>query len=354
MSLLGTDVAFKGLLRRAALYLSAPWYNRGRKQPVVRRPHNSGKPKASPRRSVRLQAKRKSVVRSRPIIPEFSKSIHRATSKFLRCNAQLRDLGVQRHIFVAGCRLAVPLRRGKIFRHRTPRRSPLVIDAIDWQNDSRLTDVYGFQRAEDYTSGVMVIAKWIRDQVETRKEERRGRNVVLYKQDTHVERPAPSSGSLVWRARAYSQIPFNYTGGHRALTEQEEEERALKAYGTVNAFAHRSRPGSRNHGTRRAAEDRDNLNRTEDLLARFTENLSKKADTRNSSRPSQFQRKVPLIKKGAEGRLLVPDVKLNRFYNIEEADGDNRPGSQNGSPASSIATTSTIRCKCKPMDSGLN
>ncbi|TFK74809.1 hypothetical protein BDN72DRAFT_853819 [Pluteus cervinus] len=152
----------------------------------------------------------------------------------------------------------------------------------------------------DYTSGVMMAGKRI--QAHNPKPPKRSPYDFSAKQHTRPTVPGWNDGSNEWRASVYS---FSKD------TSDPLSSDVSKAYKSFTASPHRSRgvPTMISEGRTAAAPTV-----TEELVTKFAQSLGRRSESRSSSSSvpaARAQRKErSLLKPGAEGKLLVPDVKL--------------------------------------------
>ncbi|EGN98340.1 hypothetical protein SERLA73DRAFT_161157 [Serpula lacrymans var. lacrymans S7.3] len=187
--------------------------------------------------------------------------------------------------------------------------------------------------SHEYQSGIMMAARRITaalcpDPAQKRK---------AYSHEVPQPRkpiPGWTDGSDAWRSSVYS---------FAAPSENSSKEGTGKAYSSFSASPHRSRgvystigesstPTGRNNSvaslpTQRHDSDplqRSNASYTEELYAKYSLSLSRRSESRNALFPSSSahslpstsgssrrRREVSLVKPGAEGRLLVPDLKAH-------------------------------------------
>ncbi|EMD40173.1 hypothetical protein CERSUDRAFT_112384 [Gelatoporia subvermispora B] len=199
----------------------------------------------------------------------------------------------------------------------------------------------------DYQSGIMMAAQRIRAALFTEPPKKSGLFSPTCAPTPTVERPIPgwTDGSHAWRASVYSLANPN------EVPLPGEEGQLPRAYRGFVASPHRARGV---HSTLSAdADDFPTLQRiasappkvprvqsdTAELYSKFHATLSRRCESRASlqyAAPStsptgstrslpQSHREVPLVKPGAEGRLLVPDVKMRRTSSTASVDGARSP-----------------------------
>ncbi|EMD31684.1 hypothetical protein CERSUDRAFT_88826 [Gelatoporia subvermispora B] len=218
----------------------------------------------------------------------------------------------------------------------------------------------------DYQSGIMMAAQRIRAALFTEPPKKSGLFSPTCAPAPTVEQPIPgwTDGSHAWRASVYSLANPN------EVPLPGEEGRLPRAYRGFVASPHRSRGV---HAALSAdANDFPTLQRlasappkvprvqsgTAELYSKFHATLSRRCESRASLRygaPStsptgstrslpQSHREVPLVKPGAEGRLLVPDVKMRRTSSTASVDGARSPPSY-----SSLIADRATRRKRSPL-----
>lgn len=258
--------------------------------------------------------------------------------------------------------------------------SILTIDSVDHEEDRRRNDEFYRTRPEDYTSGIMMAAKRIKEAVEKPKEKKRpswatpsGVLSTTYALNATAQAsrrviPGWTDGSDRWRASVYS-----LSAPTRGESLEEEEERIRDLYSNkgfvatplrskgVYSTLGESSASSPNIPSSSASVSSSSTgivagrsrSEAEELYSKFGMNFARRTDARMSrshqstnmqaphhhhhhgkhshanmpasptgstrslptisaSSPVVRKREVSILKKGAEGRLLVPDVKLKR------------------------------------------
>lgn len=155
------------------------------------------------------------------------------------------------------------------------------------------------------------------------------------------------SGSNAWRASVYNFSAPPKQGQSIKVGTGDERDPAMKAYRSCVAYSHRSQgtystirnvpavvtaapthladvtsmPGQRSRSDAEElyskypmtfAQSAERRSVFASKLGTDRPPLSLSTDSTRSLQPSAF-REVPILKKGAEGRLLVPDVKMRRY-----------------------------------------
>ncbi|KZV73832.1 hypothetical protein PENSPDRAFT_682573 [Peniophora sp. CONT] len=172
---------------------------------------------------------------------------------------------------------------------------------------------------ETYTSGVMMAAERIKDALTTPPPQQPSKSHLRHSAPapSRAREPIPgwTDGSDAWRASVYSMSPKDTE--IRGMKKPEERPRA---YGSFAASPHRSTGGvystvsSDPLQTPTAGNLPTRANTTSDV-AQYPLSFARRTDSRTSlSSGSQSlptsTRSRSLVKKGAEGQLLVPDVTL--------------------------------------------
>ncbi|EKM51713.1 uncharacterized protein PHACADRAFT_177136 [Phanerochaete carnosa HHB-10118-sp] len=257
--------------------------------------------------------------------------------------------------------------------------SILTIDSVDHEEDRRCNDEFYRNRPEDYSSGIMMAAKRIKEAVERPKEKKRpswstpaGVLSTAYALNTAAQGtrrviPGWTDGSDRWRASVYS---LSAPSRGESLGEEEERIRdlysnkgfvstPLRSKGVYSTLGESSASCSNVASSSASVSSSStgvvgsrSRSEAEELYSKFGMNFARRADARMSrshqssnmpashhhhhgkhfhahlpssptgsirslptisaSAPVVRKREVPILKKGAEGKLLVPDVKLKR------------------------------------------
>jgi hypothetical protein len=178
-----------------------------------------------------------------------------------------------------------------------------------------------YEPRNHYQSGIMMASRHLK---EVLCPERPKRSSYGPYRPAEPRKPIPgwTDGSTAWRACLYSFSPPTDLATANPLTDEPS-----KAYKSFSASPHRSRGVYSTLGdpsrvpapvsslpARRPYE-------TEELYAKYSESLTRRSESRvslfpppsptSSSPPTGPQRRErPLVKPGAEGKLLVPNVKM--------------------------------------------
>ncbi|KAI0372296.1 hypothetical protein BV20DRAFT_110885 [Pilatotrama ljubarskyi] len=283
---------------------------------------------------------------------------------------------------------------GGSYESRSPIASPTVTTApvhataekADCHEEaySRLSAFYGFaplppplpfvrkptkpsteeQPAPRLEGGIMMAARRIQAALCPEKPKRTVWGAPVYNDPEDDNKPIPgwTDGSQAWRASVYGFAP------PRDFTRTDTDEAAVRAYGSYVATPHRSRGVYSTLGENKpAAEAVPNRSSsasslparvmdpsTEKMYRQYSASFTRRSESRNSlhnharnaglstsptgSTRSALAREVSLVKPGAEGRLLVPDVKMRRVNSsVSSIDG-----SSSTSWGSTSATLSTV------------
>ena len=171
----------------------------------------------------------------------------------------------------------------------------------------------------NYQSGIMMAGRRLQEALcpEPPKRTAYGQN---YPPEPRKPIPGWTDGSTAWRASLYSfSAPTD-------LSTSSSQDDITKAYQSFAASPHRS------HGVYSTLSDSARAmaagpfpsrrtEETEELYVKYSESLSRRSESRASlfpvssptsiSPPNSIQRRErPLVKPGAEGKLLVPNVKM--------------------------------------------
>ncbi|KAI0269784.1 hypothetical protein BC834DRAFT_841564 [Gloeopeniophorella convolvens] len=180
----------------------------------------------------------------------------------------------------------------------------------------------------DYQSGVMMAARRIKENLCSQAE---SKTVRAYGQPAKERKPIPgwTDGSDSWRSTVYSLTSPTAPVSSTSLSSRDERP---AAYGSFIASPHRSTGvystiGENNTpvaSTTSASSSRlsaaARANTSDDLYSKYPLAFSRRSDSRSSLPGSAPQaqsfpvharrREQSILKPGAEGKLLVPDVKL--------------------------------------------
>lgn len=212
--------------------------------------------------------------------------------------------------------------------------------------------------SNDYQSGVMMSARHIRAALCPEKPKRSPWDMSVLAPSTDRE-PIPgwTDGSNAWRAVVYSFAAPPKEGESMKMGTGDERDPSMMAYRSTIASPHRSkgvystlgetttatttptaRQGSSSSLTSLPAQR--SRSEAEEMYSKYPMTFARRSDSRGSfsaattagGRPvlsssadstrslppalvstSSRRREVPILKKGAEGKLLVPDVKMRRI-----------------------------------------
>ncbi|KAI0720616.1 hypothetical protein C8T65DRAFT_567580 [Cerioporus squamosus] len=235
---------------------------------------------------------------------------------------------------------------------------------------NRLSAIYGFaplppaapvtrkvtksadESAPQLDGGIMMAARRIQAALCSEKPKRSSWGVPTHSDPEDDNKPIPgwTDGSNAWRASVYGFAP------PRDFTRTDPDDAALRAYGSYVASPHRSRGVHSTLGEGKPATEvqpsastaslpaRVVDASTQELYSQFSASFSRRSESRSSvhrshnlstsptgSTRSALGREVSLLKPGAEGRLLVPDVKMRRVNSSASSiDGSSSWDSQSG------------------------
>ena len=234
----------------------------------------------------------------------------------------------------------------------------------------RLSAIYGFaplppappvsrkvtkstdEAAPRFDGGIMMAARRIQAALCSEKPKRSSWGVPVHSDPEDENKPIPgwTDGSNAWRASVYGFAP------PRDFTRTDPDDAAIRAYGSYVASPHRSRGVHSTLGEGKPASEvkpsastpslpsRAVDASTQELYSQFSASFSRRSESRSSlnrshnmstsptgSTRSALAREISLLKPGAEGRLLVPDVKMRRVNSSASSiDGGSSWGSQSG------------------------
>ncbi|KAI0632248.1 hypothetical protein C8Q77DRAFT_1074280 [Trametes polyzona] len=183
--------------------------------------------------------------------------------------------------------------------------------------------------------GVMMAARRIRAALCPEKPKRTAWGIPVLSDPEEDNKPIPgwTDGSQAWRASVYNHV------SPRDLARADSDDAIARAYGSVVATPHRSRGVHSTLGEHKpateAAPNRSSSTSslptrvmdpsTEKMYKQYSASFTRRSESRASvhqsrglstsptgSTRSALSREVPLVMPGAEGRLLVPDVKMRR------------------------------------------
>ncbi|KAH9049971.1 hypothetical protein EDB84DRAFT_1637782 [Lactarius hengduanensis] len=212
----------------------------------------------------------------------------------------------------------------------------------------------------NYQSGVMMAARRIKETLCSRPDS--GKTVWAFGQGPKERKPIPgwTDGSDSWRSSVYSLASPNAPISSSSLASRDERP---AAYGSFVASPHRSTGvystiGENNTpmasvssaGSSRLTSAA-RANTSDDLYSKYALAFSRRSDSRSSLSGSAPQaqsfpaparrREQSILKPGAEGKLLVPDVKLKA--------SSTSSFSNDGASVSSWRSSSTRSCMRSPL-----
>jgi hypothetical protein len=224
--------------------------------------------------------------------------------------------------------------------------------------DEPLGDAVDFDN--NYQSGVMMAARRIKETLCSRPDSTR--TACAFGQGPKDRKPIPgwTDGSDSWRSSVYSLASPNAPISSTSLTSRDERP---AAYGSFVASPHRSTgvystigenntpvasvPSTGPSRLTSAAR----ANTSDDLYSKYALAFSRRSDSRSSLSGSAPQaqsfpalsrrREQSILKPGAEGKLLVPDVKLKA--------SSTSSFSNDGASVSSWRSSSTRSCMRSPL-----
>ena len=181
----------------------------------------------------------------------------------------------------------------------------------------------------DYQSGIMMAARRIKETLCSHSDSTK--TVRPSGQNQRERRPIPgwTDGSDSWRSSVYSLASPNAPISSTSLTSRDERPAAYSSFvasphrsiGVYSTIGDNNTPIASMHspGSSRLS-DAARANTSDDLYSKFALAFSRRSDSRSSlsgSAPqsqsfpaSTRRREQNILKPGAEGKLLVPDVKL--------------------------------------------
>ncbi|KAI0304468.1 hypothetical protein B0F90DRAFT_1809285 [Multifurca ochricompacta] len=195
----------------------------------------------------------------------------------------------------------------------------------------------------DYQSGVMMAARRIKETFCSHSDSTK--TLRPFGQATKERKPIPgwTDGSDSWRSSVYSLAPPSAPTSSTSITNRDERP---AAYGSFVASPHRSTGvystigenntpmASKNSAGPSRLTSAARANTSDDLYSKYALAFSRRSDSRSSLSGSAPQaqsfptparrREHGILKPGAEGKLLVPDVKLkassaSSFYSTDGA-----------------------------------
>ncbi|TFK93114.1 hypothetical protein K466DRAFT_594698 [Polyporus arcularius HHB13444] len=235
---------------------------------------------------------------------------------------------------------------------------------------NRLSAIYGFaplppaapvtskvtktadEPAPRLDGGIMMAARRIQAALCSDKPKRSSWGVPVYSDPEEDNKPIPgwTDGSNAWRASVYGFAP------PRDFTRTDPDDAAVRAYGSYVASPHRSRGVHSTLGEGKpATEVKPSASTaslparvvdasTQELYSQFSASFNRRSESRSSvhrshnlsssptgSARSALGREISLLAPGAEGRLLVPNVKMRRVNSSASSiDGSSSWDSQSG------------------------
>lgn len=218
-------------------------------------------------------------------------------------------------------------------------------DAVDFDNN--------------YQSGVMMAARRIKETLCSRPDP--ARTASAFGQGPKERKPIPgwTDGSDSWRSSVYSLASPGTPVSSTSLASRDERP---VAYGSFIASPHRSTGvystiGENNTPVASVPSGSSRLtsaaraNTSDDLYSKYALAFSRRSDSRSSLSGSAPQaqsfpalsrrREQTILKPGAEGKLLVPDVKLKA--------SSTSSFSNDGASVSSWRSSSTRSCIRSPL-----
>ena len=187
-------------------------------------------------------------------------------------------------------------------------------------------------------------------------------------EDDNKPIPGWTDGSNAWRTSVYGFAP------PRDFTRTDPDDTAIRAYGSYVTTPHRSHGVYSTMGeSKPAAEVKTSTSMfslpsravdasTQELYRQYSASFTRRSESRTSihtrgaglstsptgSTRSSLAREVSLLKPGAEGRLLVPDVKMRRVNSSVSSMGGSSSTSW-GSQSAVFSNTSAAGRKRSPL-----
>ncbi|KAM5535015.1 hypothetical protein V8D89_011388, partial [Ganoderma adspersum] len=218
--------------------------------------------------------------------------------------------------------------------------------------------------------GIMMAARRIQAALCTEKPKKSSWGLPVHSEPEDDNKPIPgwTDGSNAWRASVYGFAP------PRDFTRTDPDDAAIRAYGSYVATPHRSRGVHSTMGeSKPAAEVKTSASMsslpsravdasTQELYRQYSASFTRRSESRTSihtrgtglstsptgSTRSSFAREVSLLKPGAEGRLLVPDVKMRRVNSSVSSTGGSSSTSW-GSQSAVLSNASVVGRKRSPL-----
>ncbi len=253
---------------------------------------------------------------------------------------------------------------------------------------SRLSAIYGFaplpppppfvrkatipaeEPAPRLEGGIIMAARRIQAALCPEKPKRSSWDLPIHSDPEDDNKPIPgwTDGSNAWRASVYGFAP------PRDFTRTDPDDAAIRAYGSYVATPHRSRGVYSTLGENKPAADvktsasmsslpsRAVDASTQELYRQYSASFTRRSESRTSmhtrgaglstsptgSTRSGLAREVSLVKPGAEGRLLVPDVKMRRV-NSSVSSGGGSSGTSWGSQSAIFSNASAAGRRRSPL-----
>ncbi|KAI1790195.1 hypothetical protein LXA43DRAFT_891550 [Ganoderma leucocontextum] len=253
---------------------------------------------------------------------------------------------------------------------------------------SRLSAIYGFaplpppppfvrkattsaeEPAPRLEGGIMMAARRIQAALCTEKPKKSSWGLPVHSEPEDDNKPIPgwTDGSNAWRASVYGFAP------PRDFTRTDPDDAAIRAYGSYVATPHRSRGVHSTLGENQpAVEVKTSASMsslpsrvvdasTQELYRQYSASFTRRSESRTSihsrgaglstsptgSTRSNLAREVSLLKPGAEGRLLVPDVKMRRVNSSVSSVGGSS-GTSWGSQSAVFSHASVAGHKRSPL-----
>ncbi|KAK2464099.1 hypothetical protein APHAL10511_003886 [Amanita phalloides] len=213
----------------------------------------------------------------------------------------------------------------------------------------------------DYSSGIMMAGRFI-DSISSNPVKRAP---YPFSQPPEPRKPVPgwSDGSNAWRASVYS---FTSPRKTRDPSNTDETRRVYRSF-FFAASPHRS------HGTYSTLGDSvaSTPCNAHHLIQKYTQSFTRRSESRtpthpgsiptspkstqsfSATKPTSQRRERPIVQRGAEGRLLVPDVKLKVHSGSSTSLSRDHSGSAFGSRKSVHIPLSMASCDSSDGDTGL-
>jgi hypothetical protein len=201
----------------------------------------------------------------------------------------------------------------------------------------------------EYSSGVMMAARRIAELC-PKPQKRNAYGHIISPTEPRKPIPGWTDGSNAWRSSIYS-----FTSPRQSPTGE------AKAYKSFTATPHRSRGVQSTVGSSSGSSSRPTTSSlpadTNEMITKFSESFNRRSESRASlysgspspsvgsfSSTAPTRRERSLLQPGAEGKLLVPDVKM-RVHS-----GSSASLSSVGSPSSRKSVRSPLSSSCSDED----